>query len=81
MSVLFQLKEYFRIQTNLFNSLKPKILYLQKKKKKKNPKTRASRMSLMQGDLKNQKRRARKKGVRKCAKCWEACPICRGWNA
>ena len=79
MSVLFQLKEYFRIQTNLFNSLKPKILYLQKKKKI--PKTRASRTSLMQGDLKNQKRRARKKGVRKCAECWEACPICRGWNA
>ena len=25
------LKEYFRIQRNLFNSLKPKILYLQKK--------------------------------------------------
>ena len=73
------LKEYFRIQRNLFNSLKPKILYLQKKKKI--PKTRASRTSLMQGDLKNQKRRARKKGVRKCAECWEACPICRGWNA
>ena len=29
------MKEYFRIQRNLFNSLKPKILYLQKKKKKK----------------------------------------------
>ena len=37
------IKEYFRIQRNLFNSLKPKILYLQKKKI---PKTKASRTSL-----------------------------------
>ena len=28
----FLMKEYFRIQKNLFTSLKPKILYLQKKK-------------------------------------------------
>ena len=44
MNVLFLAKEYFRIQRNLFNSLKPKIIYLQKKKK--NPKTKASRTSL-----------------------------------
>ena len=31
MNVLFLAKEYFRIQRNLFNSLKPKILPLQKR--------------------------------------------------
>ena len=31
MSMLFLVKEYFMIQKNLFNSLKPKILRLQKR--------------------------------------------------
>ena len=31
MSVLFLVNEYFRVQRNLFNSLKPKIFCLQKR--------------------------------------------------
>ena len=54
------MKEHFRIQRNLFNSLKPKILYLPKKKKI--PKTKASRTSLTKGDFKE---KSQKKGGQK----------------
>jgi len=46
MSVLFLVIEYFRIQRNLFNSLKPKILCLQKINYLINSKATTSRTSL-----------------------------------
>ena len=58
MSALFLVKEYFRIQKNLFNSLKPKILRLQKRNS-------YPKRLYHKGE---KKRRARKNGgVKKCA--------------
>ena len=64
-------KEYFRIQKNLFIYLKSKILYLPKKEKK-NPKAKAFRTSLTYGELKRREESERRGGgggsesVKKC---------------
>ena len=65
MSALFLVKEYFRIQKILFNSLKPKILRLQKRNS-------YPKRLYHKGE---KKRRARKKGGSKSVLNFERHPL------